>query len=89
MDWIVAALEYLEAHRGVAAVLELATLAAVIAVYREGRAGRKKLHERIDEIEAKFVAHDKVDERRYGRIEGALGRIEGCVNGKRHGGDEP
>ena len=77
-----AAVEWLEVHRGAAAALELATFALLIVVYREGKAGRAKLHARVDELDAKFTTHDKVDERRYGRIEGALGRIEGCVNGK-------
>lgn len=81
MEGIVGLLEYLETHPGVSALLEVVTILCVLFVYRSGRRGRKTLHVRIDELEKQFTKHDSLDQYRYGRIEGALGRIEGGMNG--------
>lgn len=82
MEGLVAAVTYIETHPGVAALLEVVTIGCIIYLHRAGKRGRAKLHERIDELDNKFTEHDKVDEYRYGRIEGTLGRIETSMTGQ-------
>lgn len=81
MESMIAAVEYIETHPGVAAVLEVCTIGFLVFVHQAGKKGRARLHEKVDDLATQFGDHEKRDERVLGRIEGHLGQIATRLDG--------
>lgn len=77
---IVDAVNFLVEHKNVSAVLEIATLVAIILMYRSSVAARRRLHSRIDSQRERAEAHEKECAERWGRAEATLSAIEKSVD---------
>ena len=81
MEGIIEFAYYLAENPILSALIEIASVIGLVAVWRSGILGRSKIHTRLDEGESSFAKHEKTCAERWGVIKTELTHINNHIAG--------